>query len=285
MRCQPVSRPLWREAVSTANDPNSFDAGDAAAEREKRWTPMTTPLESVTLPLDADAGTIAEMVKAQGIAVLPRYFTAEIIAGLNAEFDRFFDDAKARGDTSLIERAEGITVPAVRNALDAARYPFTTEVFARQVMREVSEHYLGTKDIGLNHQIYVNLNRGTDAPVNQLPFLPHFDKISTLKFFVYLTDTTRESGAMGADVGSHHANRVTRDEAMAREGKTVAIENLVPDAKMTSIDGPAGTMFIFDTDVTHAAGFVRKGNVRRIMRGHTRTMDVLRAHRLEHQAA
>jgi Phytanoyl-CoA dioxygenase (PhyH) len=273
------------EAVWTARDPNSFDAGEDAGRMRETVDAMTKSLEAVTLPLNADARTIAAMVKAEGIAVLPGFFPKNVIAGLDAEFDRFFDDARARGDTSLIERAEGITVPAVRNKLDAARYPFTTEVFARQIMRDVSVHYLDTSDIGLNHQIYVNLNRGTDAPVTQLPFLPHFDKISTLKFFVYLTDTTKESGAMGADIGSHHANRITRDEALARDGKTVAVENLVPDAKMTSIDGPAGTMFIFDTDVTHAAGFVRKGNVRRIMRGHTRTMDVLRAHRLEHQAA
>ena len=130
---------------------------------------MTKSLGAVTLPLNADARTIADMVKAEGIVVLPGFFPTEIIAGLDAEFDRFFDDARARGDTSLIERAEGITVPAVRNKLDATRYPFTTEVFARQIMRDVSVQYLDTSDIGLNHQIYVNLNRGTDAPVTQLP--------------------------------------------------------------------------------------------------------------------
>lgn len=242
-------------------------------------------LESVTLPLDADAGTIAQMVRDQGIALLPAYFPADVVAGLNAEFDRFFEEARARGDKSLIERAEGITLPAVRKQLDKARYPFTSEVFGRPVMREISELYLGTPEIGLNHQIYVNLNRGTDAPVTQLPFLPHFDKMSTFKFFVYLTDTRAENGAMGVHIGSHHANRIARDEALAREGKTVAIENVVDGANMVPVEGPAGTMFIFDTDVTHAAGFVRKGNERRIMRGHTRTIEVLRAHRLEHEAA
>jgi hypothetical protein len=273
------------EAVSKARDSNSFDAGDDASRTRETVDAMTKSLDAATLPLDADARSMAEMVKAEGIAVLPGFFAAEVVAGLDAEFDRFFDDARARGDTSLIERAEGITVPAVRNALDATRYPFTTEVFARQILREVSEHYLGTKEIGLNHQIYVNLNRGTDAPVNQLPFLPHFDKISTFKFFVYLTDTRAQNGAMGVEIGSHHANRIQRDEALARGGKTVAIENIVDGARMVPVEGPAGTMFIFDTDVTHAAGFVRKGNVRRIMRGHTRTLEVLRAHRLEHQAA
>ena len=36
-----------------------------------------------------------------------------------------------------------------------------------------------------------------------------------------------------------------------------------------SIEGKAGTLIIFDTDVWHQAGFVSKG-VRRVMRGHTR---------------
>ena len=116
-------------------------------------------------PERSDAATVADMVKQNGIALLPGYLPAEVVAGLDVEFDRFFEEARARGDKSLIERAEGITLPAVRNQLDRARYPFTSEVFARPAMREISEHYLGTREIGLNHQIYVNLNRGTDAPV------------------------------------------------------------------------------------------------------------------------
>jgi len=246
---------------------------------------MTNNLSTVTISKDAEPRRIADLVSEFGIAIIPGFLPAATVAGLNAEFDRFFDEARARNAKELIEREEGVTVPVVRKDIDKARFPHTSEIFGTDFMRKIAEHYLGTKEIGFNHQIYVNLNKGTNFPVTLLPFLPHFDKISTLKFFVYLTDTTADNGAMGAVLGSQKQNRLIRDEEHKREGRSKTIDNIIEEPPLVPVEGAAGTMFIFDTDMTHAAGFVRPGKVRRIMRGHTRTLAVLKEHGLQHQAA
>jgi len=219
---------------------------------------MNSDLACVTLPAGADTASIVDMKNAQGIAVLPGYYSTKTLAGLNKEFDSFLSGAKASGDNALIEREELTALPVVRNQIDPARFPKTAEVFGSQMMRDIAVSYLGTQEIGLNHQIYVNLNHATISPVDQLPFLVHFDKISTFKFFVYLTDTDEKSGAMGMIPGSHIKNRKIRNEALEQEGQIKSIPNVMYAEKLFPVEGVAGTMFIFDTDVSHAAGFVKK---------------------------
>lgn len=246
---------------------------------------MTKSLQPATLGLDASPQAVVETLNREGIAILPGYFDSATVRKLNAEFESFLETAEHQDSEQLNKRPEGVTLPVIRNHMDVATFPVSADVFSSPFMREISVAYLETDEIGLNHQIYVNLNKGTDAPVDRLPFVPHFDKISTFKFFVYLTDTTAENGAMGVDLGSQIANRRARADALAKTGNTNDIKNILPDAQMIPVEGIAGTMFIFDTDTTHAAGFVQQGQERRVMRGHTRTIEVLRAHRLEHQAA
>ena len=244
--------------------------------------PHHSTLTDATLTRQALASDVARTVMDYGIAVLPSFLDSKAVERLRIEFDDLLTSGADDLGFQRIVRDEGTTVPVVRNLLDDERYPQTLSTFTSDFMREVSQDYLRTDDIGLNHQIYVNRNAGTDAAVGRLPFLPHFDKISTLKVFIYLTDTCAENGAMGVGVGSHHANRQLR-QSRVEAGQHVPDDNIVQGAAMESVDGPAGTMFIFDTDATHAAGFVRRGQERLIMRGHTRTRENLKAIGLESQ--
>ncbi len=245
---------------------------------------MRNNLQQVTMKPDADPAQIADMIRAQGIALFPGYFSAETVEKLNEEFDRFLNEAEARHDTALIKNDGGVVLPVVRNKMDIEHFPVTFEVFGQKMMSEVAMDYLGTPDIALNHQIYVNYFHGVAKPIQKLPFLAHFDKISTFKFFVYLTDTTEENGAMGIDPGSNIENCQIREKALAREGHTTLIPNVKENIQLTPVEGPAGTLFIFDTDASHGVGFVQEGHQRRIMRGHTRTIANLKLHGLQHQA-
>jgi ectoine hydroxylase-related dioxygenase (phytanoyl-CoA dioxygenase family) len=110
------------------------------------------------------------------------------------------------------------------------------------------------------------------------------DKIRTLKFFIYLTDTTEENGAMGAVPGSQVANCAHRLECLKSDPDYRAVTNVMSDAKTVPVEGPAGTLFIFDSDITHSAGHVRPGKERRILRGHTRTVGELKTLGLHKQA-
>jgi ectoine hydroxylase-related dioxygenase (phytanoyl-CoA dioxygenase family) len=99
-----------------------------------------------------------------------------------------------------------------------------------------------------------------------------------LKFFVYLTDTGEHNGAMRVLPGSNLRNRRVRERAMVDTALN-EIANILPEPETPSIPvcGPAGTLFIFDTDVCHGASTVLAGQARRTMRGHTHATTMLRA--------
>jgi ectoine hydroxylase-related dioxygenase (phytanoyl-CoA dioxygenase family) len=169
----------------------------------------------------------------------------------------------------------------VRNRIRPGAFPTLSAVFGAPFMAEVARAIYGQVEVVLNHQVYVNLNHGTPEPIRQLPFVPHFDKIQTLKFFVYLTDTSARTGAMGVVPGSHLANREERLACYEENPDFRAVRNLVSGEELLPVEAPAGTLFVFDTDVTHEAGHVAIGEERRIMRGHTRSLEQLRSLRLE----
>ncbi len=110
------------------------------------------------------------------------------------------------------------------------------------------------------------------------PFVTHFDRLNLFKFFFYLTDTDERNGAMRASPGS---NRVIRDHRLkaVEELHLKSMDNIVHgDVPTMPIIGPAGTLFIFDTDMCHSAGTVDNGRSRRTMRGHCVTLDGLEAY-------
>lgn len=230
-----------------------------------------TALEGARIAPSAGVDDVISTLHRYGIAILPGYFPKETLASLNGEFDRILARGKALS-FNVHERDEGVTVAIVRNRLPAKEFPAIAEVFALPFMTAIARAHYGGEPVALNHQIYANLNKGTPEAVGGLPFVPHLDKIRTLKFFVYLTDTTSENGAMGVVPGSHAANRAHRLRCLEANADFHAVTNLVSDVGTVPVEGPAGTLFIFDTDVTHRAGHVQPGSERRILRGHTRTV-------------
>jgi hypothetical protein len=226
------------------------------------------PSKIAALPPDASSRLILDTLDAHGIAVLPGFVGGAELEGLCSEFEGLLRPEPAYGRVHA-EGQEGITASIQRERLDESRFPATARFFSDWRMLALADAFYRGARHSFNKVIFVNRNNGVDAPVNALPFLPHFDKVQTLKFFVYLRDTTEANGAMGAALGSHKANRQEREETVARLGDHTKVDNVRRDAATEPVEGPAGTMFIFDTDMTHRAGHVRQGQVRDIMRGHT----------------
>ena len=99
---------------------------------------------------------------------------------------------------------------------------------------------------------------------------PHFDRIPTLKFMLYLNDMNENNGAFVLSPGSHHwvkekfkNNRGSfDDEKFFKETRNIPkpIVN-----KLISLDGKAGTLIVFHTDCIHMQG-IPKENESRIFR-------------------
>lgn len=104
----------------------------------------------------------------------------------------------------------------------------------------------------------------------------HFDIIPTLKFFVYLTDTDARNGALRIVPGSQNWTqrlRLEHPEKLSLKNRDIS-RHLPHLGDEVSIDGKAGDMIIFHTDVFHRTGDVSNGE-RKIIRGHSRLIETL----------
>lgn len=95
----------------------------------------------------------------------------------------------------------------------------------------------------------------------------HFDVQRTLKFFFYLNDVNELNGAFKCVPGSHKYVRKYREKK--RDRINYDNRDLTRISKFNnnaiSLNGNAGDLIIFDTDVLHAAGKVTEGE-RRVLR-------------------
>ncbi len=220
---------------------------------------------------------IVETVQRWGIIVFPGYIQGNQLIKLNTEFDSLVTNRSRLG--FAVDEYENIAnVRVRRNDLNSADYPETASFFEGPLMSEVSDAYYGADNYRLNGEIFVSEITETKGPQTKPPFALHFDKRNVLKFFIYLTDTDERNGAMRALPGSNVHNRAVREDAMRRTALN-DIDNVLPEPLVPSIPicGPAGTLFIFDTDMCHGASSVQAGLTRRTMRGHTHSHAMLRA--------
>ena len=105
---------------------------------------------------------------------------------------------------------------------------------------------------------------------------PHFDRIPTLKFMLYANDLTAESGAFCLSSGSHIWTKEkfkgsTRRPSHGTKG-FLEDSRTIPEpilSRLSSIEGEAGTIIIFDTDCIHHQGIVKYGEAR-LVRAHYR---------------
>ena len=144
----------------------------------------------------------------------------------------------------------------------------TQKFFQQDWMQDLSNAFWG-KEIQINSEIYVMHELpGTQHLAQDL----HFDVKKTLKFFLYLNDVTTVNGAFSCVPRSHKKSEKIRN----KYGNEISYENRhltrqldYKKEDVVPIEGKAGDLIIFNTDVWHRAGIVREGE-RRVMRGHTR---------------
>ncbi|MEM6903140.1 MAG: phytanoyl-CoA dioxygenase family protein [Pseudomonadota bacterium] len=235
-------------------------------------------LNHVTVTGDISVDDIAARVHRDGIVILPEFITGPLLEQLNKEFDQIM--AAPDNCAFQVDRKTGlVNVRTSIEIMQRAGMANTAALFSNAMMAEIAYAYYGTRDAKVNHQLFINLNEHSPTPHMEPPFALHFDKREVFKFFIYLTDTTAENGAMRVAPGTVEANRALRQNAMASGVPLQQINNVIDEQAVPSlpIEGPAGTMFIFTTDVAHGAGAVAPGQSRRIMRGHCHSQAMLQA--------
>lgn len=214
---------------------------------------------------EGNRSSLIGKLKEQGVLVCRAFISPGQIEKLNAEFDEFLE--KTQPYIQHVEYSNGKAVRVKTADLEKERYPETLQVYTSKLMQDITNEYFG-KTVKSNTGVYlVNDVVGTRHHANDL----HFDVQRSLKFFIYLTDTSAKNGAFYCVPGSHKFTGQIRKKYgadISYENRELSRDLPVKDEDAVPLEGEAGTLIIFDTDVFHKAGTVSEGE-RRVMRGYS----------------
>lgn len=208
-----------------------------------------------------------EKLAQEGVLILEDFLSPADLESLIPEYERIL---QTENDAiSHLNYPQGVARRIEFSKLVATEYPATHRTFHLEFMKKMADRYLETPN-HFNHEIYVAKDEHEE--VNALNEL-HYDKLSTLKFFLYLNDIDESNGAFEAVPGSHKISQELMEFYRKRGKKIAKLPNRqLPKElqKAVPMVAKAGSLIIFTTDTYHRAGRVEKGKHRMIMRGHCR---------------
>jgi len=204
---------------------------------------------------------VLSALREEGIFVSQSFLDESSLNNLINEFDFLMNHNPA--GTRFEQHPAGKCLRILLNKIDKQLIKQILQIFNSDVLCDIAESYLPrkssiNKDIVLTHEF-------KNTPITA----DHFDATHALKFLIYLQDTNEENGAFSYIPGSHKENNRIRKDFLRFGNRLVDLPNIAGDdqeLKFTSIDAPAGSLIIFDTDGFHRGGIPKVGKERRIIR-------------------
>jgi len=166
--------------------------------------------------------------------------------------------------------------------------------FSKPWMKELFLTYNKKTSKGFFNSIYSTHDYKFDGSIGRNGYL-HFDRNVSLKYFLYLNDVTKENGAFFIQPNSHKLGKELREKAWGKFiptpndnflkkvllklfGKHFSVvknrleldyPELYDYSKLIPVEGKAGTLIVFDSDVFHQGGKINKeGEERIVLRMH-----------------
>jgi ectoine hydroxylase-related dioxygenase (phytanoyl-CoA dioxygenase family) len=212
---------------------------------------------------ESQDSTALLQLRANGIIVVQEFYGSAQLAELNKEFDSLLNSSK--NYVEKLQYSEGSAVKFRTRELEVNEFPALSKSYSAAFMQRLTEEYFDAR-IRSNVTIFaVKDVVGSKHIANDL----HFDVKRSLKFFIYLTNTTADNGAFycvpgsfknAADIRLKYGNSISYDNTDLTRDLPFTDSDAIP------IEGKAGTLIVFDTDVFHKAGTVHHGE-RRVLRG------------------
>ena len=220
------------------------------------------------LPTSED---ILEKLNHFGICIVPGYADSKMVESLRNSFESLLGDKECEcilSKTGHPTNKDGIQVLIDPIEAEKEDMGVFKEIFQSDEIKDICHKYFSPHKFDLNPRIL--LNHLKPSPVQILPW--HFDRIQTLKFWMYAKDTTKDDGAFEYCLGSHWEGRYRSGYYMATGKSVFEIPNDVPDNRIfnpVSVEAKAGDLIVFDPDGFHRGGIVKSNHERCVVRADT----------------
>lgn len=203
---------------------------------------------------------LAKSVKRDGWAVYPHLLPAEICDQLN----HFMRGQLVRPNPIVGNVPDALLFSKRNEYTLASRYcvpesalleaPVIQSLISDEWMLKISQEYLGCcPSIDMLNLWWSEPGDGSPNQMAAQAYHFDMDRIKFLKFFIYLTDVTAESGPHCVISKSHNVG--SKPNALLRQGYArISDEELAmyyPAESFQELTGPAGTILIVTTSVFH----------------------------------
>jgi Phytanoyl-CoA dioxygenase (PhyH) len=211
------------------------------------------------------AAEIVAELEENGAVCLPSFFEPSFADDMRREAHALLSAPPDHKTTFRTEQPSGRLIWVHPEVLQVPRFPSLGRAFNSDLFRDIATGYDPKCDFFRNATITYDHRpcKITDT---------HFDTLGSLKFMIYLGDVDQDNAAFRYCLGSHRKNRKLRNLYRLMGGKVEEIPNIpAPDEHiaLTDLEGPAGTLVVFDTDGFHAAGSLKEGKERLLIRSRT----------------
>ena len=218
----------------------------------------------------------------QGIFRVDSYLSSEEVNNLKEEVLKYH---KTNGKTYPF----GSTY-AINDLKHLPSDSLQKSIFSKRWMKELFLAYNNNISKGFFSSIYSTHDYKFDGSIGRNGYL-HFDRNVSLKYFLYLNDVTKDNGAFFIQPNSHKLGKELREKAWGKFiptpndnllkkvvlnffGKHFSVvknrleldyPELYDPKKLIPVEGKAGTLIVFDSDIFHQGGKINKKGLERIV--------------------
>jgi hypothetical protein len=222
------------------------------------------------------------LLDSEGILIIDKFLSSTKISALKKEVISYHS---AKGKPYPF----GSTY-AINNLKELENENLQKIVFSKSWMKELFCSYNNGITKGYFDSIYSTHDFKFEGSTGRNGYL-HFDRNASLKYFLYLNDVTKENGAFFIQPNSHKLGKKLRQKAwgnlipkpndsflkkiiiksLGKSFKDVKnrIEldypELYDESKLIPVEGKAGTLIVFDSDLFHQGGKINKKGAERIV--------------------
>ena len=206
-------------------------------------------------------------LRRDGICLVRNYLNNEQLLDVTKSFHDVLDD-KIDGSINKYghptnKGGRQATIDLIKAKIEGAG--IFEEIAHSNLIKNVSELYYEPHKCNIAANVLITHLKACPTPI--LPW--HYDRLQTLKFWIYLKDATVKNGAFEYCPGTHWEGRYRASYNLAI-GKCInQLPNDLPDYRITnpvSLEARAGDLIIFDPDGFHRGGVVTEGHERLVLR-------------------
>ena len=213
---------------------------------------------------------ILEKIKQDGYCIASK-FTKEEVDSIKAELKEIYDTipdfSALYGKETIEENAYAYGKHLRFGSLN--EIPKFRDIFLSKNLSSITKGYLGDNCVE-NLQIfstheYKMLENDKEQPRNSYW---HFDPYYSLKYFIYLQDTTIENGCLRVIPNTREKTKEVRNkmsfDKICETGYKV--EHLIDTVdEPINLEAKAGDMVVFDTDIFHVGSNLKHENLERMV--------------------